>query len=65
MGWISTARFRVQAKLAVPCHVMALEVWTLIETRRVLREEPAGEGRELQLAAARGETEGFQLILAR
>ncbi len=32
-----------------PCglsSVMALEVWVLPETRRVLREEPAGEGRE-------------------
>ncbi len=43
--------------------VLALEVWTLTETRRVLRDEPAGEGREVHLAAARGEAESFQILM--
>ena len=49
-----------------PCSlspVMAWDVWTLTETRCVLREEPAGEGREVHLAAARGEAESFQILM--
>lgn len=38
-------------------------VWTLTETRRVLREEPAGEGLEVRLFAARNEWEGFQILM--
>jgi len=47
------------------------QVWTLAETRRVLRDEPstslgpgpAGQSVEVKLAAARNETRGFQILL--
>lgn len=38
-------------------------VWTVTETQRVLREAPAGEGREVRLAAARNEWESFQVLM--
>ncbi|MFP4055763.1 MAG: hypothetical protein ACLF0G_02720, partial [Candidatus Brocadiia bacterium] len=38
-------------------------VWTVAETRRVLREAPAGSGLEVELAAARNEWESFQVLL--
>ncbi len=38
------------------------QVWTVSDTRRVLRDEPAGKGLEVKLAAARGEWEGFQIL---
>ncbi len=39
------------------------QVWTVAETRRVLRDEPAGKGLEVKLAAARNEAESFQLLV--
>src|SRR5574340_137921 len=38
-------------------------VWTLTETRRVLRDEPAGNGPSVRLAAARNEWESFQILM--
>jgi len=38
-------------------------VWTVTQTRRVLREEQAGQGTEVKLAAARNEWESFQVLL--
>lgn len=40
-----------------------LQVWTMTETRRVLREVPAGSGTAVKLAAARNEWESFQILL--
>ncbi len=40
-----------------------LSVWTVVETRRVLREEKPRELSPPQLAAARGEWESFQVLL--
>ena len=39
------------------------KVWTLTETRRVLREEPAGSNCSVKIAAARNEWESFQVLL--
>jgi len=39
------------------------QVWTVTETRRVLREAPPGSGFSVQLAAARNEWESFQICL--
>jgi hypothetical protein len=41
----------------------ALQVWTLTETRRVLRDEPAGRGLAVKIAAARNEWESFQILV--
>ncbi|MCS7239097.1 MAG: DUF4091 domain-containing protein [Thermoguttaceae bacterium] len=58
--------------LGFPCTAMAqsqaergadLRVWTVVETRRVLREELPGELRPVNLAAARREWESFQVLL--
>jgi len=38
-------------------------VWTLTETKRVLRDEPAGKGASVEIAAARNEWESFQILL--
>lgn len=38
-------------------------VWTVTETRHVLRSEPAGDTRAVQLSAARNEWESFQILL--
>jgi len=38
-------------------------VWTLARTERVLREAPAGNGVAVELAAARGEWESFQILM--
>lgn len=38
-------------------------VWTLTQTQRVLRDEPAGSGALVQLAAARNEWESFQILI--
>ena len=38
-------------------------VWTVTETRRVLRDEPAGQGTAVVLAAARNEWESFQILV--
>ncbi len=38
-------------------------VWTTTDTLRVLREAPAGEGRNVRLAAARNEWRSFQVLL--
>jgi hypothetical protein len=38
-------------------------VWTVQDTRHVLREDPAGETANVQLAAARNEWECFQVLL--
>jgi hypothetical protein len=40
-----------------------LHVWTVAETRHVLREDPAGIGTEVRLAAAKNEWEGFQILV--
>ena len=39
------------------------QVWTVTETRRVLREAPPGSGLSVKLAAARNEWESFQIGL--
>jgi len=39
------------------------QVWTVTEPRRVLRDEPAGGGTEVNLAAARNESESFQILI--
>jgi len=39
------------------------KVWTVTETRRVLRDEPAGSGSEAKLAAARNQWRGFQILM--
>jgi hypothetical protein len=39
------------------------QVWTVQDTRRVLREDPAGTGLAVKLAAARNEWESFQILL--
>ena len=39
------------------------DVWTVAETRRVLREDPAGTGTTAKLAAARNEWESFQILM--
>ncbi len=38
-------------------------VWTMADTRRVLREAPGDEGCEVRLAAARNEWESFQVFV--
>ena len=38
-------------------------VWTLARAERVLREDPAGSGTAVSLAAARNEWESFQVLL--
>jgi len=38
-------------------------VWTLKPTQRVLREDPAGSGTAVSLAAARNEWESFQILI--
>ncbi|MBN2476994.1 MAG: DUF4091 domain-containing protein [Pirellulales bacterium] len=38
-------------------------VWTVADTGRVLREDPAGPGASVRLAAARNEWEGFQILM--
>jgi len=38
-------------------------VWTLTETVRTRRDTPPGEGTEVRLSAARGETESFQVLV--
>ncbi|NLF16047.1 MAG: hypothetical protein GX595_02165, partial [Lentisphaerae bacterium] len=40
-----------------------ISVWTETATRRVLREAPPGNTREAHLQAARGEWEGFQVLV--
>jgi hypothetical protein len=39
------------------------QVWTLAETRRVLRDEPAGKRLSVELADARNEWESFQILV--
>jgi hypothetical protein len=39
------------------------QVWTVTETRRVLREDPAAAGANVSLKAARNEWEDFQILL--
>jgi len=40
-----------------------LRVWTTTETRRVLREDPAGEAKAVKLQAARNEWRSFQILM--
>jgi hypothetical protein len=37
--------------------------WTLTQTRRVLRDDPAGQGTSVNLGAARNEWESFQILI--
>lgn len=39
------------------------QVWTLTETRRVLRDEPARTGTSVKIAAARNEWESFEILM--
>ncbi len=39
------------------------QAWTLTETRRVLRDEPARTGTSVKIAAARNEWESFQILM--
>lgn len=57
-GWISFVT--AETSLAQEAE---LRVWTVVETRRVLREDPPAESRRVQLAAARREWESFQVLL--
>lgn len=41
----------------------ACQVWTVRDTIRVLRDEPAGKTKTIALAAARNEWESFQILL--
>ena len=38
-------------------------VWTVTDTRRVLREDPPGRETEARLTAARNEWRGFQILM--
>lgn len=38
-------------------------VWTVVETRRILRDEPAGDNVSVKLAAAGNEWESFQILI--
>jgi len=49
--------------LASPLVASDWRVWAVQDTRRVLREEPAGQGTAVKLAAARNEWESFQILL--
>ena len=40
-----------------------LTVWTLTQTQRVLREQPAGVAASVKMAAARNEWESFQILM--
>jgi hypothetical protein len=40
-----------------------LQVWTVADTRRVLREDPAESRLEVRLAAAKNQWEGFQVLV--
>ena len=40
-----------------------LSVWTLTETRHVLRDDPAGPTKDVALGLARNEWRGFQILL--
>lgn len=58
------ALFVVAITLTVPSLPAAeWQVWTVQDTRRVLREEPAGGQVAVKLAAARNEWESFQILL--
>lgn len=39
------------------------KVWSATDTRRILRDAPAGKSREVRLSAARNEWESFQILL--
>jgi len=39
------------------------QVWTITESRRVLRDDPAGTGCTVKLGAARNEWESFQILM--
>jgi hypothetical protein len=41
-----------------------LRVWTLTETRHVLRSEPPGNGRKVQISASRNEWVSFQILVS-
>lgn len=52
--------------LLIGLSVVALadwQVWTVSETRRVLRDEAPGQGLEVKLAAARNEAASFQILV--
>ena len=46
-----------------PAAVGELRVWTVTDTRRVLRGHPPGKSASATLAAARNEWESFQILL--
>jgi len=59
---------RLLVGLLMVCVMCALargdwHIWTLTQTARVLRDAPAGTGRTVRLAAARNETESFQVLV--
>ena len=59
---------RLLVGLLMVCVMCALargdwHVWTLTQAVRVLRDAPAGTGRTVRLAAARNETESFQILV--
>ena len=50
--------------LAAPHYASAdLQVWTLTQTQRVLRSDPAGTSLPVNLSAARNEWESFQILV--
>lgn len=53
LGWVACA-----------CEVRAdWQVWTVTETRRVLRDDPAENSTSVKLGAARNEWESFQILI--
>ena len=57
--------FAAALALAAPAAAAQAElgVWTVTETRHVLRDEPAGAGKDVALQLARNEWRGFQILV--
>jgi hypothetical protein len=53
----------VLSQVGVDLAIADWQVWTVSETRRVLREDPAEETGEVHLAAARNEWESLQILM--
>jgi len=58
----TTALILMLATISVPA-TADWHVWAVSDTRRVLRDEPAGEGAAVGLAAARNEWGSFQILM--
>ncbi len=62
-GLACTLMTIVLAAVASDRAVAEWKVWTVTETRRVLRDDVAEDTVDVRLAAARGEWESFQLLM--